>query len=191
MAARGSRPGIRQIQPEQAMIHFHRHLLPTSLSTFLPACMAPTLSLMLSLMLMLTFAGCASAPPKPTTAEIRIAVADNVNPDAGGRPSPLVLHLYELTSMAAFQGADLFSLLERDKETLGSELRAKEELILQPGKVVRIDRQLHADTRHVAVVAAFRGWETAVWRAAIPIRINQANPVAIEVSANQIEMHQK
>ena len=177
------------------MIHFHRRLLPTSLSTSLPACMAPTLSLMPSLMLMLilmlTFAGCASAPPKPTTAEIRISVADNVNPDAGGRPSPLVLHLYELTSMAAFQGADLFSLLERDKETLGSELRAKEELILQPGKVVRIDRQLHADTRHVAVVAAFRGWETAVWRAAIPIRINQANPVAIEVSANQIEMHQK
>jgi type VI secretion system protein VasD len=164
------------------MIHFHRRLLPT----FLPACMATLL-----LMLMLTFSGCASAPPKPTTAEIVIAVADGVNPDAGGRPSPLVLHLYELTSMAAFQGADLFSLLERDKEALGSELLAKETLILQPGKTVRIDRQLQADTRHVAAVAAFRGWETSVWRAAIPVRINLANPVAIEVRANQIEMHQK
>jgi type VI secretion system protein VasD len=142
-------------------------------------------------MLLLILAACAAAPPKPTMAEISIDVASDVNPDSAGRPSPLVLHLFELKSMASFQGADFFSLLDRDKETLGSELLAKEEVILQPGKSLRIERQLQADTRFVAAVTAFRAWEKSVWREAIPVRLNQNNFVAIAVQANHMAMTKK
>jgi type VI secretion system protein VasD len=104
-----------------------------------------------------------------------------VNPDAHGRASPVVVRVYELTSPAIFNTADFFSLYERDRETLGPELVAVEELQLVPGEKRALDRTLQPTTRHLAVTAAFRQIERAQWRATMPVPLNKTTAVTVRL----------
>jgi type VI secretion system protein VasD len=130
-------------------------------------------------------------PPKPTIFQVNLAVALNVNPDARGRASPIVTRLYELKSLAVFQSADFFSLFDRDKDTLGNDLVAKEELVLRPGDNRQFKRELQLDTRFVAMVAGYRDIERSRWRASIPVPLNQTTPVTISVRELDISITQK
>ena len=107
----------------------------------------------------LGLAACASSPPpppKPTIAHATIDVQADVNPDARGRPSPVVLRLYELKAYGAFRDADFFALFDRDQQTLGADLVAKEEFRLEPRDKRQFDRKLQSETRYLGVVAAYR-----------------------------------
>ncbi|MGW8392305.1 type VI secretion system lipoprotein TssJ [Pseudoduganella sp. HUAS MS19] len=143
---------------------------------------------LLSLAALLILGACASGPPKPALIKANVTVAGDVNPDARGRASPVVLRLFELKNLGAFQSADFFSLLERDKEALGSELLAREEFTLRPGERKQFDRPLQADTRFVAVVAAFRDLEKSSWRAAIPVHASQTMPVSIKLGSRDVSI---
>jgi type VI secretion system protein VasD len=130
-------------------------------------------------------------PPPPTVLQIHIDAAANANPDSHGRASPVVVRLLELKSLAAFQNADFFSLFERDRETLGSDLVAKDEIVLRPGGRREIRRELHADTRFIALVAGYRDIERSRWRASMPVKLNQATPVSISVQEQEITVTSK
>lgn len=130
-------------------------------------------------------------PPKPTIFQVSLEVARNVNPDARGRASPIVTRLYELKSLAVFQSADFFSLFDRDKESLGNDLVAKEELVLQPGDSRQFKRELQPDTRFVAVVAGYRDMERSRWRASMPVPLNETTPVTISVQELDISITKK
>jgi type VI secretion system protein VasD len=99
-----------------------------------------------------------------------IKVDARANPDANGRPSPVVIRVYELKSLAAFNSADFFALFEKETETLGGDLVGREEFQLDPGETRPYQRQLQPDTKFIGVVAGFRDIERARWResAAVP-----------------------
>ncbi|MGB7990462.1 MAG: type VI secretion system lipoprotein TssJ, partial [Candidatus Methylophosphatis roskildensis] len=71
--------------------------------------------MLLALACLSAAASCSSAPkipflsPKPTVITATIDAAATVNPDANGRPSPIVMRMFELRSIAAFNNADFFS----------------------------------------------------------------------------------
>lgn len=111
-------------------------------------------------------AGCASGP---RVLEGQIKANATTNPDANGRPSPIVVRVYELKSLDAFGSADFFALFEKDAETLGGDLLGREEYGLRPGESRPYRRQLQADTKFVGVVAAFRDLENSTWRQAVPL----------------------
>lgn len=135
----------------------------------------------------LLLVACASAP-KPTVVQVSVEALANVNPDARGRPSPVVVKFYELKSLAVFDSADFFSLFERDREILGADLVAREEFQLVPGGRRTFERTLQPDTRYLGVVAAFRDLERSVWRAAVPVVPNQTVPLAIKLDAQKVVM---
>jgi type VI secretion system protein VasD len=126
------------------------------------------------------------APPKPSVAELSFVIDANLNPDASGRPSPVILRIYELRSVAAFNRADFFSLYERDREQLGPELVSRDELPLMPGGRPQAITTLRSDTRYVGVVAAFRDIERARWRASTPIFVNQTTRMEIKLDRNEV-----
>src|SRR5947207_3053449 len=103
------------------------------------------------LAVLLGLAACAAPPPKPATIAATLDAHANVNPDARGRPSPVIVRFYELKSLAAFNAADFFSMFDRDKETLGAELVAREEFDLRPGEKRPLARTLQPDTRYIGV----------------------------------------
>lgn len=147
--------------------------------------MSTTIRVVLVALTLSVLAGCASTP-KPATIKVSIEVDADVNPDARGRPSPIVLRYFELKTLAAFQGADFFSLFERDKETLGAELVAREELQLMPKDQRKFERKLQLDTRYIDIVAAFRDLERAQWRAAVAVPAEKVTPLTIKVDSRSV-----
>jgi type VI secretion system protein VasD len=118
--------------------------------------------------------------PPPTEMEIKPAPAAAgidfiaeasplINPLPDGEPSPVVLRLYQLKGDAAFANASFRQLWEEDEKTLGPTLLGKAEIVLNPGGVQRIKANLIEGTVLVAVVVGFRSFETAKWRAMVPL----------------------
>lgn len=146
------------------------------------------LRILLTLLSLALLAGCASAPPKPTIITATIQAGADLNPDNSGRASPVVVRLLEMSSLSVFQASDFFSLWDRENETLSSDLLAKEEFLMRPGEVKRFDRTLQDDTRHIAVVAAFRDLERAEWRATVSIVPHETRPVTIRLDSRSVRI---
>ena len=85
-------------------------------------------------------AGCSSLSPysKVTKLNLKLTASDQLNPDLNGRPSPIVVRLFELKHPVTFENADFFSLYERAKESLAPDLVASEELELRPGETIEL-----------------------------------------------------
>jgi type VI secretion system protein VasD len=133
-------------------------------------------------------AGCATGA---AILEGAIRVDQNANPDVNGRPSPIVVRVYELRALAAFNGADFFSLFDRETETLGADLVGREEYQLRPAETVPYQRQLQPDTKFMAVVAAFRDLEHAHWREVAPVPDKRSATVTIGVDARRVTVSLK
>lgn len=139
-------------------------------------------------------AGCAKAPPPappqvPLTitaapeakikAPLTIAISADANPDASGRPSPVVVRVYQLRTDAAFRSTDFFALFEDDQKALGPELISRDEFTMAPSERKTLDVTVSAETRFVAALAAFRDIRNTQWRALVPAT-NKAMDVAVE-----------
>jgi type VI secretion system protein VasD len=115
----------------------------------------------------LLFAGCATgpAPTLPTELSMSVVATARANPDTRGRPSPVVVRIYELRTLAQFSSADFFSLSDKEQATLGADLLHREELVVTPGEIKQLKRKISADARALGVVVAYRDLERSVWRA--------------------------
>lgn len=150
----------------------------------------PVRQFLLAFACALLAAACASPPPKPviTKVEGKVAASDKVNPDSKGRPSPVVLRLYELKSLAAFSSADFFSLWENDQAALGAELAAREEIHLKPGEQVDFSRTVQPGVTHLGAVVAYRDLEHAVWRGMVPLPLGKTTPVTLTVGPRTLTL---
>ena len=115
-------------------------------------------------------------------------VGSDVNPDMSGRPSPVIVRTYELKSLVAFNGADFFSMFEREKDSIGGDLVARDEWALTPGNNRQVIKNLQKETRYVGVVAAFRDLDRAQWRGATLILPNQTSRVEIRLDRNELNV---
>lgn len=128
---------------------------------------------------------CATGPP---LLQGSIKAAATTNPDVRGRPSPIVLRVYELRSLGAFNSADFFSLFEKEAETLGGELVGREEYTLRPAETRPYHRQLQPDTKFIGVAAAFRDLETSRWRLAAPVPEGREITISVGIDARAVTM---
>ncbi|MDR3074081.1 MAG: type VI secretion system lipoprotein TssJ, partial [Deltaproteobacteria bacterium] len=113
---------------------------------------------------------------------LSVASQPNVNPDHSGRPSPVLVTLYELRGELAFKQADFPSLFANPVQTLGADLVFMTELVFVPGEARRVEFQPHADARFVGVAAEFRQMERALWRMAKPMNPEKRNILALELN---------
>lgn len=140
----------------------------------------------ISAITLLLLNGCASTP-KPVIVKISINAQPSLNPDSRGRPSPVVMKLYELKSDVAFNGGDFFSVFDNEQKTLGGDLLNSEVFQLRPGETLKLERPIQPDARYVAVVAAFRDLEHSQWRAALAIPPKKKiKRIAVQLDANKI-----
>lgn len=124
---------------------------------------------------------CLSACSKPSI-DLVVASQPNVNPDYAGRPSPVIVKMYELRKELAFKQADFQTLFEKPMQALGADLLAADELVLTPGEVRRVSYQPGASTHFVGLVDGFRHMERAQWRATRLINPESANLLAVELN---------
>jgi len=130
---------------------------------------------------MLFVTGCArDRTPPPTTVSVTLTAAADVNPDRNGRPSPLMVRVYELRSAGVFENSDFFTLLEQDRAVLGSDQIARWEYQLEPGQSMQLDATFQSGSGFVGVVAAYRDIALARWRAVEPVEVNSANEMDVQ-----------
>ena len=135
-------------------------------------------------------ASCASAP-KPVVVKLTMEAASGINPDQRGRPSPVALKLFELKSLSSFERSDFFSLFDRERETLGPELVARDEFVIKPGDRIMQERKLTPETKFIGIVVGYRDLERSQWRLSIPVEGAGGKPIVIEVDSNRVALKGK
>jgi len=133
-----------------------------------------------ALMALVLLAGCSSMSPysKVTKLNLTLTASDQLNPDLNGRPSPIVVRLFELKHPVTFENADFFSLYERAKESLAPDLVASEELELRPGETIELKLSVEEGSRYVGVLAAYRDVPETKWRYTVqitPVEVTDAD----------------
>src|SRR5688572_3812258 len=113
----------------------------------------------------LTIAAAADAKVK---ALMTLMASDDINPDANGRPSPIVVRVYQLRTDEAFSKADFFALYDDEEKVLGEGRISSNEYLLTPMERRPIEITVAGDTRFVGVLAAFRDIRNAQWRGLVP-----------------------
>ncbi|MDR0702302.1 MAG: type VI secretion system lipoprotein TssJ [Azoarcus sp.] len=101
----------------------------------------------------------------PVPLEISLGAAEGVNPNIEGRPSPIVVRLFELSNDTRFMGADYFELMGQNDTPLGDELLVSEEFILLPGEVRMVRKRAAANSKFLGIIAGYRDLTGSTWRA--------------------------
>lgn len=101
--------------------------------------------------------------------DLEITANHNINPDSNGRPSPVVVYVFELTSNPLFESQDFFSIYEESEKVLGPDLVNKYEISLTPGQKETYQASMSPKTEYLGIVAAFRDIENSNWRQVIEV----------------------
>ncbi|MBO0206534.1 type VI secretion system lipoprotein TssJ [Vibrio sp. Vb0877] len=101
--------------------------------------------------------------------DLEIAASHNINPDSTGRPSPVVVYVFELTSNTIFESQDFFSIYEESEKVLGPDLVNKYEVSLTPGQKETYQASMSPKTEYLGIVVAFRDIENSNWRQVIKV----------------------
>ncbi len=135
----------------------------------------------------------AEPPPKapPTTVQLHMVVSEQANPDLNGRPSPIVIRIYELKSLGKFEEADFYKLFENYDSHLGPELTGAEQYHLKPGDVNIIKRTLSAETKYIGVLAAFRDTNQALWKDTIQLTDEKTTDLLVFIDKLNISVWKK
>lgn len=132
-------------------------------------------------------AGC-SRRPSQTPIEIALNADAAVNPNVDGRPSPIVVRVYELKGLKAFNNASFFDFVDDDAAALGADLVGSSEFELTPGVEKEYDRSLSSEATHLGVVAAFRDIQSATWRTSVELDKEKKNEFVIYLTSLSVRI---
>ncbi len=120
----------------------------------------------------LLLSGCGGKPVKedPITLHAEIVASGDANPDQNGRPSPVVVAIYQLTGVEVFQSGDFFSVFDSEGLALGDALLGREQVTLRPGDKKDFSVEFNPDAEFIGVVAAYRDVENAKWRISMKLQ---------------------
>ncbi len=155
-----------------------RHMLAALLWLTLPAAL-------------LSLGGCSSLNPfgpGPTSVAATVSATPNVNPNADGRPSPIVVRIYYLSDKAPFENADFFTLFDKDAAALGSAMLSRHEYELKPGASRKLEEKPPQGANYIAALAAYQDIDGARWRAVYPIEPHQDNRITIQIGADAVSV---
>lgn len=135
-------------------------------------------------------AGCSSKKKKVDeeikAVTVHVVPTADANPDDGGRPSPVVLRIYQLRENSPFAQADFFALYNDEQATLAASLVAKEERVLLPGQEQKFEMPVSGETRYFGAIAAYRDVRNARWRAIVERPDKMKKELSIAVTKDQV-----
>ncbi len=107
--------------------------------------------------------------PVPVSVALKVRLAADGNPDPSGRPSPLVVRVYELRGDDVFRTLELEDLEGHDREKLAADLVARDEWTLHPGEEHEFRWSGTPEARRIGVIAWLRSYRTVPWQVTIPV----------------------
>jgi type VI secretion system protein VasD len=137
--------------------------------------------------LVLVASACAKGgPPKPSKTRVALSASADTNPDGSGKPSPVVVRVYQLKGDTAFAAADFFALYDDEMKVLGPELIGRDEFILTPAEKRTVEMSVSGAARFIGIVAAFRDIRNAQWRVVVPAPLKK-DDVTLSVERARVQ----
>jgi type VI secretion system protein VasD len=134
---------------------------------------------------MVVMIACASSPPKPARTRLTVAATADTNPDANGRPSPVVVRVYQLKADTAFNAAEFFALFDDEMKVLGPDLIGRNEYTVAPSERRTLEMDVSADAKFVGIIAAYRDIRNAQWRTIVQAPLKK-DDVTIAVERSRV-----
>jgi type VI secretion system VasD/TssJ family lipoprotein len=126
----------------------------------------------LGLMAMALAASCAHAPPTPPPPcpppeplHVTLRASPRLNPSDRGEPLATVVRIYQLKGTGKIGVASFDDLMDHDRDALGEDFVAVQEVTLTPGATLTPPLFRSPDATYVAVVGLFRRPTGTSWRA--------------------------
>lgn len=123
-----------------------------------------------------------------TPVELTLVGGPTLNPNAQGRPSPVIVRIFDLAASQSFETAAFAALFEHPDDALKQDLLAQDEFVLHPGEIQQKNRGLEPRVQALGVVAAFRDLEQAVWRLSVPVKPGRRIFLLINLDRNTIRL---
>jgi type VI secretion system protein VasD len=127
-------------------------------------------------------------PPPPAILDLTVKAGKDQNPEAGGQPAPVSVHLYQLTATGAFEGADVYALSAHEAAILGADLLQAEAFVFSPGENRVLRRALKPGAQFLGVAVFFRDIDRAKWRVFAPVAASGPTALTLVVSALQVSL---
>ncbi|GGO66631.1 type VI secretion system lipoprotein TssJ [Bowmanella pacifica] len=123
-----------------------------------------------------------------TKADFTMVASTDVNPDINGRPSPILVRLYELRSPGAFNSADFFSLYDKATGELGNDYIRHDDMELKPGQEYQKDIIFDESTRYIGLIAAYRDIDNAVWKRVVELPPDSNSEIRVVLGSNALQL---
>lgn len=118
---------------------------------------------------------------------VNIDAANNINPNIDSMASPLEMRIYQLQDSEAFNQASFIDLYNDDQGVLKAGLLSKRNLdSLLPNEKRKLTHPLLAETRFVAIIAAFSDYREAKNKAII--QVEPGLPIVVNLSVDGISI---
>ncbi|MCI0507296.1 MAG: type VI secretion system lipoprotein TssJ [Gammaproteobacteria bacterium] len=101
--------------------------------------------------------------------DIAIKAEKDVNPDAQGNPSPVMVRFYELSDVDNFRKADFATLVNNEQTAIGNQIIERDEFVLKPEEHRSFVRRVKPDTRYIGILAAYHNEANIKWRAVLSL----------------------
>lgn len=143
-----------------------------------------------ALVLAILLSGCETLGfgPAATRLEVTIEASPNLNPNAEGRPSPIVMRFYELSSADVFESSDFFTLYDNEMATLGKFILFRDEMNIKPGQLKTIKREAKPETLYIGIIAAYRDLDNARWRGILEIKPHEKTKVMVHLGSLSVSV---
>ncbi len=95
---------------------------------------------------------------------ITIITTSDVNPDGLGKPSPIQIKIYELSSRSTFDNLDFDRAFYEAKTMLSDELISDAEYTIQPSDTIEHKIDLQKTANFIAILGGFIDIDNARWK---------------------------
>lgn len=139
---------------------------------------------------LVSVSGCQSARKAlnmDTSMVVRLTATDAVNPDSDGRPSPVVLHVFQLADDRQFSREDFLSLYEGAAARLGKDLIDSVALKeVTPGETRSETLPLTPEVKYIGLMAEFIQYRDAEALLVVPVLEHNQTVVSVSLDDNRI-----
>lgn len=141
---------------------------------------------LVSICLMTFLASCAAPIAHPRLVRVMLAASSDLNPDGDGRPSPVMVRIYELEDAGDFRQAGFFDLYDHDKRVLGNAALGRMVLAVRPGERLTLCHELDTRSHQLAVLVAYRSIYRARWRAVVDLPAKGDSAWSLTLNADSV-----
>lgn len=107
---------------------------------------------------------CGSTSENNVDFKYLISASSDINPDIEGRPSSVIVRVYQLTNKINFENANYDELFESNHNALGTEFITLNEYFVDPSSKNEIELKISENAKFIGVVVGYRSVDMVTWR---------------------------